>query len=263
MPNNPVLLKLEWANKRFMELDRLVRDFASRAQPIVIERDGETGELLYLLATDPVIDPSIPLLAGDPMQNLRTALDYLAYALVVANGKKPHSGTYFPISKNAPGTKGYDESFAGKVRGMSEDAIGLIERLKPYKGGDHYLWRIHELNNREKHRLLFTVGAYVCNFNATQHIEATDPPLEDIERLARAVTSDEVWAEIRQMSYPLKARDILFIDRPNAKPNHNAQFFIQIALNEAGVFEGEPLMHVAFGCFCRVAEYIRRFRGMY
>ena len=263
MSANPVLLKLQWANKRFRELDRLIRDFASNAQPVVIERDGKTGELLYLLARDPVISPAIPLLAGDLMQNLRTALDYLAYALVIANGGKPYSGTYFPISKNAPGSEGYDDAFAGKVRGMSKDAIRLIESLKPYKGGDPYLWPIHELNRREKHRLLFTVGAYVYNFHASQHIEATNPPLEYIERLARAVSSPEVWTEIRKMTYPLKAGDILYIDRPEAKPNYNAKFFIQIALNETGVCEGEPLLNLAHWSLEKVVEYIGRFKGMY
>src|ERR1700747_2596848 len=101
--SNQVILKLQWAEKRLRELDTMLHTFSSHPQPIVIERDGNTGELLYRLASDPVIDPAIPLLAGDVMQSLRTSLDYLACALVVVNGKTPHRGTYFPISEKAPG----------------------------------------------------------------------------------------------------------------------------------------------------------------
>ncbi len=260
---NPVILKLQWAEKRLRELDTLLHAFSSHAQPIVIERDGKTGELLYRLASNPLIDPAIPLLAGDVIQSLRTSLDYLACALVVANGNKPHRGTYFPISENAPGSKGYDDSFAGKVRGISEDAIRIIKRVNPYKGGNHFLWAIHELNNREKHRLLFTVGAYVSNFGITQHIDATNPPIEILERMARAYASDSTWTEIRKATYPLKAGDVLLVDSPHAKPNENAKFFIQIALNETGVFEGEPLFPVIFHAYNMVARVIAEFRGMY
>jgi hypothetical protein len=260
---NPVILKLQWAEKRLRELDTMLHTFSSHPQPIVIERDGNTGELLYRLASDPVIDPAIPLLAGDVMQNLRTSLDYLACALVVANRKTPHRGTYFPISEKAPGSEGYDDSFAGKVRGISENAIHIIKRVKPYKGGNHFLWAVHELNNREKHRLLFTVGGYVSNFGITQHIDATNPPLEVLEKLARAYTSDSTWAEIRKATYPLKAGDVLLVDRPDAKPNEKAKFFIQVALNEPGVFEGEPLFSVIWYCYNMVARVITDFRGLY
>jgi hypothetical protein len=263
MSIDPVLLKLQWADKRLRELDALLHAFSSHPQPIVIERDSQTGELLYRLANDPVIDPAIPLLAGEVMQSLRSSLDYLACALVVANGNQPHRGTYFPISENAPGSKGYDDSFAGKVRGIHENAIRIINRVKPYKGGNHFLWAVHELNSREKHRLLFTVGAYVSNFGITQHIDATNPPLEVLERMARAYASDETWIEIRKATYPLKAGGELLRDRPDAKPNNDAKFFIQVALNETGVFEGEPLFPVIFHIYNMVARVIGEFRGMY
>ena len=39
---------------------------------------------------------------------------------------------------------------------MCPKVIKAIDALKPYKGGNDALWRIHELDNIDKHRALFT-----------------------------------------------------------------------------------------------------------
>jgi len=263
MSDNPVFLKLQWAEKRLRELDVFLHSFRSHPQPFVIKEDPETKWKLYCLASDPVIDPAIPLLAGDILQSLRSALDYLANALVVANGKEPTTDTSFPISKKTPLADGYESAFTRKVTGMRQDAIDLIESIKPYKGGNPYLWPIHELNNRDKHRLLFTVGAYLEHFGLVQHIDATNMPLEQMERMGRAMLSDMSGAEVRKATYPLKAGSVLLVDRADAKPNYQAQFLIQIALDEAGVFEGEPLFSVVWQGFHEIVKVIGAFRGMY
>lgn len=41
-------------------------------------------------------------------------------------------------------------------KGMCPKAIKAIDALKPYKGGNDALWRIHELDNIDKHCALFT-----------------------------------------------------------------------------------------------------------
>jgi hypothetical protein len=53
----------------------------------------------------------------------------------------------------------YETEKARKVEGMTELAIKHIDNLKPYKGGNQVLWRIHELDNIDEHRSLFTVGS--------------------------------------------------------------------------------------------------------
>jgi hypothetical protein len=44
---------------------------------------------------------------------------------------------------------------------MRQEAIDAIDATKPYAGGNDALWRIHKLNNVDKHRLLITVGSMV------------------------------------------------------------------------------------------------------
>ena len=73
MPDNPVFLKLQWAEKRLRELDGILAAYSAQPQPIVIELDANENFLLYRLKHDPVIQPDIPLLAGDILQGLRSA----------------------------------------------------------------------------------------------------------------------------------------------------------------------------------------------
>jgi hypothetical protein len=100
--------------------------------------------------------------AGDVVHNLRGALDHLAYQLTKANRPRTTDeefrNVYFPISKDEAAHKRYIgryEKFFGK------EAIKLIDSLKPYKGGNEALWRLHYLNNLSKHRLLLAMEKHV------------------------------------------------------------------------------------------------------
>src|SRR3990172_3595613 len=102
--------------------------------------------------------PDIARIGGDVIQNLRSALDHLAYQLVlVGTGKPgPFFHVYFPIFDSAPEYK------AGKTRqikGMRQEAIDAIDGIKPYKGGNDTLWQLHSLNRIDKHRLILTAGS--------------------------------------------------------------------------------------------------------
>jgi hypothetical protein len=104
-------------------------------------------------------------IAGDVIHNLRSALDHLANQLVLVGLIATPLSTplteaewrqiEFPI---CDGIAKYKSSKAGKVKGMTPMAKEAIDRLKPYKGGNDALWRIHELDNIDKHRTLFTVA---------------------------------------------------------------------------------------------------------
>ncbi len=61
----------------------------------------------------------------------------------------------FPIAEDFTT---YEARKAGQVEGMRDDAKRAIDAARPYKGGNDALWRIHSLNNADKHRNLLTVG---------------------------------------------------------------------------------------------------------
>jgi hypothetical protein len=96
-------------------------------------------------------------IAGDVVHNLRAALDHPAHQLVLVGcpGTVPSRRVEFPIAETMAK---YEAEKAGKVKGMRPEAIEAIDKLKPYKGGTDAFWRIHELDNIDKHRALFSIA---------------------------------------------------------------------------------------------------------
>lgn len=93
----------------------------------------------------------VPLLLGDAIHNLRTALDLLAGDLVRANGADP-SGVYFPFCDDPD----YLDQMI-KRRNMDRaapDVVDILRSMKPYKGGNKALRALHDLDIADKHKLL-------------------------------------------------------------------------------------------------------------
>ena len=82
--------KVNRANRHIEELHRSIRRFIDTS-PYKIRRklDPRTGEAVYYLAEAPAVPDEMALIAGDVLQNLRSTLDHLAWALVETNGGKP------------------------------------------------------------------------------------------------------------------------------------------------------------------------------
>jgi hypothetical protein len=150
-------LKVQRAKKHIVDLESEWGIFLDTGPyRISVEDDFNTGERNYNVADAGEIPVDIPVIVGDALQNIRSALDHLAYHLAVlgsgSSGKLSH--TYFPISDNA--TKYHSEK-ARKVKGMRQDAIDAIDALEPYGGGrGEIFWLINTLNNIDKHRILLT-----------------------------------------------------------------------------------------------------------
>lgn len=123
-----------------------------------LEFEDHGDERWYVLESLAVPPPRLSAILGDCVQNLRSSLDYLAWALVLANKCAPGDWTYFPIYRKwKAGAK-----FSPKcVTGMNPRAVAIIEKLQPYYGGKNpdtdLLWFIRELSNTDKHRELTIV----------------------------------------------------------------------------------------------------------
>jgi hypothetical protein len=98
-----------------------------------------------------VCSPDVPAGVGDVAHNLRTALDHLMGHMLVVAGSGVTNRDSFPISESL--TK-YESRKAGIVNRIRPKAIEALDLLKPYKGGNLDLWRIHELDRIDKHRAL-------------------------------------------------------------------------------------------------------------
>lgn len=94
-------------------------------------------------------------------------------------------------------------------------------------------------------------------------MDVTKPDLRTMERMARAYAADMTGTQTRRMTFALKAGDILLRDFPNAKPDENIKFFIEIAIDEPGICDREPLSAVLGTSISKVRSTIKRFDGMY
>jgi hypothetical protein len=152
--------KVERAKKHFRDLEVELISFGKQHSYVLTgERNNDSGKINgpYFQHRLPIIPVNILTAAGDVIHNLRSALDHLAYQLVAVGspGSVPSRRAEFPIAKDFTT---YKAETPRKVEGMTPEAVEAINRLKPYKGGNEALWRIHELNNIDKHRMLFAVG---------------------------------------------------------------------------------------------------------
>jgi hypothetical protein len=155
-------VKIERAKRNLTDLETEISAHTDRYLSVAIgTRVSHQRGSFWQMSTEPTYRlPVLPWnalsLAGDVIHNLRSALDHLAYQLAVVgtHGKEPSRQVEFPIAKDF---STYENSKAKKVEGMRPDAVKFIDDLKPYKGGNDLLWKIHELDNIDKHRVLFTV----------------------------------------------------------------------------------------------------------
>jgi hypothetical protein len=100
--------------------------------------------------------------AGDVIGNLVGAFDHLAYQLVMAHAPGTTEDVlrtvYFPLAENKAGSKSRLRAIKYLIH---PDAVELIERIKPYGGGNEALGLVHKLNNLSKHRLILNVATHV------------------------------------------------------------------------------------------------------
>lgn len=216
-----IRVKIERAKKNLLNLEREILAFGNKTF-YAGTTDPETKHVE--LGEHQIWDFDFLAAAGDVVHNLRSALDHLAYQLVWAgSGEEPSRRIYFPIAKDAAA---YEGEKARKVEGMCPKAIKAIDALKPYKGGNDTLWRIHELDNIDKHRQLFTYSRD-CMLIADWLVE---------------------YAEIGPAGYPgpfnLKARNPQFssIGNFDSEVEKNMDFEIDEAISKSHVFSTNAIL---------------------
>jgi hypothetical protein len=155
-----VTVKIKRAQKHLYDLETEIVEGGIKylyAAAIDFESNAKAGDPILNfphLSMYTVLPFDVLPAAGDVIHNLRSALDHLANQLVLANGSQPSLRTEFPIAKDF---RTYKTEKRAKVKGMSKRAKAAIDALKPYKGGNDALWRLHDLDNIDKHRSLFTL----------------------------------------------------------------------------------------------------------
>lgn len=220
-------LKINRAKTHLLELQTEIKSFMdSHPYRISTKRDPETKRLIYYVSAVRETPQVISLIAGDIIQNLRSAMDHLAYELFISNGGNETEGRniYFPIEKDFTT---YESEKERKTKGMSKGAKDLIDLVKPYNGGNTILWRIHDFNITDKHRslLLVTLRSEFNSIDIGPHLRESMrkimPDLADIPTFSLGIKPADSLL-------PLKIGDELFTDEPDAKELPDMQFRIDV-----------------------------------
>jgi len=220
--------------------------------------DAKTKRLIYYIQSADDLPKNIALTTGDIIQNLRSSLDQLAYQLFLQNSGSTAQGRHiqFPISMDL---SGYEARKGTDTNGISSQAKNLIDAIKPYRGGNDRLWQIHELSNIDKHRTLVTVGSSYRSMDLGAHMSAAmKEAFPD-----RRIPSISAFFKPADSLFPLAVGKELFIDRPDAKPLPDMQFRFDIALNEPGIVDGEPLLEAVQAMIDTVGALVPTFSHQY
>jgi hypothetical protein len=217
-----ICVKIERAKKHLGDFEA-ARDRFFDPQPYVIERDHntETGDDVFKVSNLRATPLELALIAGDAIHNLRSALDHLAYQLVLVAGGMPSTQTGYPIFATG---KRYETYKAGKVEGMSDAAKREIDASKPYGRGTDELYWLHTLNISDKHHeLLITLVS-----------------------VSGALVLMPRWYKPRFQFYnfrtPVKDGDIILTCEPGFDENVN--FAFDVAFGEPEVVKGKPVLEL-------------------
>jgi len=255
-----LFLKINRAEKHIEDLELASQAFIkSRPYDIRPEINPDTHERSYHLVDAREIPDEIVSICGDAIHNLRSALDHLAYQLVLVSGNIPDKRTCFPIADSAE--EYTSPSFRRKIKGMRQDVINAIDAVHPYKGGNDLLWRLNQLDIIDKHRLLLAIESIHTAYSATPSerdeifkIWSRSHPGEPLPNI------DGILVTPKNIRI-LHAGDILRTI-PESEVEQNMKFQLDIAFNEPPIIDTKSIVTTLHEMKKLVAKIIIEFSSI-
>jgi hypothetical protein len=158
---HPPALAGVWAKMRRAVFHRAALVAAANAYealPPYEIRETITGDMKTIRAVATIPPPEdLALIIGDMVQNLRAALDYMAWAFALTVRAEPSDMTQFPILKKRP----KDFATVPRLIDVPPSVRDIMEAMQPYQDEDavggwigRHLGVLAQLSNSDKHRLL-------------------------------------------------------------------------------------------------------------
>jgi hypothetical protein len=161
-PLDDARLKIVWADKHLETFKRVAGEYVkTKPNTIAIENTHESFQAMLREEAVPGPPDDLRCIAGDCVTNARAALDYIVWALaskyfspVFDNANRNDRRiTAFPLTRD-PTDKGYaDRLNCLSNRQIPAGAIDEIKRVQPFNARYAPLWNLHQIVNRDKHRL--------------------------------------------------------------------------------------------------------------
>jgi hypothetical protein len=156
--------KLARALEHLLIADDQLHEYLDKDPFHLLRYDDETTRtMVYVFRVDPQPPIELAVTIGDALHQMRSAVDHIAYGLVLAAGNEPTYKTTFPVLLAEPvGSK--PPVVHG---GITHAALAAVSAVQPYQAGSgaegHPLHVLHRLANIDKHRTLHLTGTQVAD----------------------------------------------------------------------------------------------------
>lgn len=152
----PASLKIERAKYHINDLNaRLVAFLAETPFELITVHDPHAGKRTHTIETNNAVPNEIPLIVGDAVHNLRSALDVTIFALIGDRARQPWR-VQFPFARKKEGLEAAISQ--AEIHLAGEQIVNRIKAARPYEGGNALLHGLNSLDITDKHRLIITAG---------------------------------------------------------------------------------------------------------
>ena len=228
--------KIDRAKKHLEELKLAVKGFLATNPYKVAATHDEKGRPAYFLGdvTDTPIE--IAQITGDVIQNLRSALDHLAFQFFPSGkeGTPADSKIYFPVKE---GEKEYLDWRKKNERWLTPETTNAIDSIKPYQKGNDSLWQLHKLNVIDKHRMLIMVGSSYGGFDA-----GADIAHRFKNSFGKNFPKISFFLAPADTQFPLEKGNLLYTGGVGEEINPHLGFRFDVAIGEKDVIDGVPII---------------------
>lgn len=162
-------LKIKRAEQHIDELNQILSTFIKTDFcRLHVEKQQNGGRSLIKFEITKSLPCATPLVIGDAVHNLHSALDLMACEIVSIAGGTPSHDTYFPFADTRQQLEATIKRGEIKIAGSDIIAV-LLDVIKPYKnGGDTTLCALHRLDIIDKHQMLIPTVSVA----ALRHVNA-------------------------------------------------------------------------------------------
>jgi hypothetical protein len=148
-----------WGESQLEVFDKRIVSWQQGSLEIaIVDINSDPGKKMWVLREKEPLPLVVNAEAGVIVNSLRSSLDILAGALAARNGVPPSSNTHFPIFRSHQEFIDPLTGIEGK-KWLSGAERLILKSLKPYDGGNNFLWPLHQLDILRKHVRLITAVA--------------------------------------------------------------------------------------------------------